>query len=93
MTSKNAKITKMKDIKIPVEYIESGTFCGGEEDCVGLKNLEECFVVSTEYVNEKEEFRRIMREMLISMTCIQPFRSKAFNDGLRVLGLEESDLY
>lgn len=38
----------MKIKKISVEYIESGTFVGGEEDCflAGIKRGDDCFVIS-----------------------------------------------
>lgn len=38
----------MKIKKVSVEYIESGTFVGGEEDCFlsGIKRGDDCFVIS-----------------------------------------------
>lgn len=38
----------MKIKKVSVEYIESGTFVGGEEDCslAGIKRGDDCFVLS-----------------------------------------------
>jgi len=43
---------------IPVEYIENGTFVGGEEDCFNddIKTGDTCYVITQEYKNKLDRF-------------------------------------
>lgn len=79
-----------KDTKIEVTYQGFGNFYA--EDWPDIDDRASLFVVLDNYVKEKEEMRRILRECLISMTCIDSFQSRAFKDGLRVLDLTLEDL-
>ena len=57
-----------------------------------VNSKDSLYIVNNKYIEEKEEMRRLMREMLIVLYNTDLNKEDIFKDGMKLLGLTAKDL-